>query len=83
MHTGASLASHHEKSRTVMSHVIEPDSTRPPPRHTDGHPAVVTGDSARQGPRGTRVLYVLFGGLALVVVIFGAIYAFVLHGAAG
>lgn len=65
-----------------MSHVVEPDSTRPPPRHTDNHPAVVTGDTARQGPRGVRVFYVLSAGLALIVTIFGIIYAVIFHNAA-
>ena len=60
-----------------MTHITEPDSTRPPPRHTDNHPAVVTSDSARQGPQGTRVLYVLLAGVGLVCVLFALIY--VLH----
>jgi hypothetical protein len=57
-----------------MSHIVEPDSTRPAPRHNDAHPAVVTGDTARQGPRGTRVLYVLLGGVGLLCILFAAIY---------
>ena len=57
-----------------MTNIIEPDTTRPAPRHTDGHPAVVTGDTARQGPRGTRVLYVLSVGLILGCVFLGAVF---------
>ena len=49
---------------------MERDNTQPPPKHTTAHPAVVTGDSARQGPRGRRILYVLVAGLALVALAF-------------
>ena len=49
---------------------IERDNTQPPPKHTSAHPAVVTGDSARQAPRGRRILYVLVAGLALVAIAF-------------
>ena len=50
---------------------IEPEATQAPPRHTEAHPAEVTGDSARQGPRGSRVLYVLVAALVLCFVRFG------------
>jgi hypothetical protein len=57
-----------------MSHVVERDNIQPPPRHTDAHPAVVTGDTARQAPRGKRVLFVLVAGLGLIAVAFAALY---------
>jgi hypothetical protein len=62
------------KRQLDMSHIIEPDSMRPAPRHNDAHPAVVTADTARQGPRGTRVLYVLLAAIGLICVLFAAIY---------
>ncbi len=61
-------------NQVVENHVVEPDATRAAPRHTDAHPAVVTSDSARQGPRGTRVLYVLLIGLTLGLVLLGVVY---------
>lgn len=57
-----------------MSHIVENDTANPPPKHTDAHPAVVTGDTARQAPRGKRVLYVLMIALALIAVSFGTLY---------
>lgn len=57
-----------------MSHITEPDSTRPPPRHSNLHPAVMTGDSARQGPRGIRVLYVLLAAFGLGCVLLAGVY---------
>ncbi len=58
-----------------MSHIVERDNVQtPPPRHTDAHPAVVTGDTARQAPRGKRVLYVLATALVLIAVAFVALY---------
>jgi hypothetical protein len=57
-----------------MSHIVENDTANPPPKHTDAHPAVVTGDTARQAPRGKRVLYVLMAALALIAVAFGTVY---------
>lgn len=46
---------------------IEPDNTEAPPKHTNANPAEVTGDSARQGPAGRRVLYVLMASFAMAV----------------
>ena len=57
-----------------MTHVVERDKVQPPPRHSDAHPAVVTSDTARQAPRGKRVLWVLLVGLALIAIAFGALY---------
>jgi len=57
-----------------MTHVVERDNVQPPPRHTDAHPAVVTGDTARQAPRGKRVLYVLATALVLIALAFVGLY---------
>jgi hypothetical protein len=54
---------------------VEPDSTRPAPRHTDERPAHVTGDSARQSVRGPRVFIVLAVSMGAAA-LFGAIYWF-------
>ena len=56
-----------------MTHV-EGDKVQPPPKHTNAHPAVVTSDTARQAPRGTRVLIVLLVALGLIAVAFAALY---------
>jgi hypothetical protein len=62
-------------------HVVEEDNITPPPHYRpDGAPQVVTSDTARQGPRGTRVFYVLAGGLVAVVVAGIVIAAFFGHG---
>ncbi len=58
-----------------MTHVVERDNIQPPPRHSDAHPAVVTSDSARQAPRGKRVLYVLLTALLLIAIAFGVLYS--------
>jgi hypothetical protein len=55
---------------------IEHDTTQAPPNHTDSHPAVITDDSARQGPNGRRVLYVLMAGLGAISLGFSALYIF-------
>jgi hypothetical protein len=59
-----------------MSHIVERDTVTPPPKHTDAHPAVVTGDTARQAPRGKRVLYVLLVAMVLIALAFSALYIF-------
>lgn len=59
-----------------MSHIVERDTVTPPPKHTDAHPAVVTGDTARQAPRGKRVLYVLVAAMVLIALAFSALYVF-------
>jgi hypothetical protein len=45
---------------------VEEDDVVPPPMyHEDGPPQVVTADTARQGPLGTPVLWVLVIAIAL------------------
>lgn len=52
-----------------MAGEIEDDNIRPPPHYREGGPPqVLTADTARQGPKGYRVLWVLLGSLALAVV---------------
>jgi hypothetical protein len=52
-----------------MAHEIEDDNIRPPPHYYDGGPPqVLTPDTARQGPRGYRVLAVLLCALVLAAV---------------
>ncbi|MGY6249862.1 hypothetical protein ACXIUS_20325 [Bosea thiooxidans] len=53
---------------------IEPDHNRPPPHHSDAHPANLTTDSARQGPKGKRILYVLAGTVFGSIIVVGAIF---------
>jgi hypothetical protein len=52
-----------------MDREIEDDNIRPPPHyHEDGPPQVLTPDTARQGPKGSRVLVVLVCALALAAI---------------
>jgi hypothetical protein len=45
-------------------HVVEEDNIQPPPHYTDvAGPQIITSDTARQGPSGTPVLWVLICGL--------------------
>ena len=48
-------------------HIVEEDDIRPPPLYDEemGRPQVVTPDTARQGPLGKPVLWVLIGALVL------------------
>ncbi len=50
------------------THIVEEDNITPPPMYEDGRPQVVTSDTARQGPRGTPVLWVLIAAVVLAVV---------------
>ena len=59
-------------------HLIEEDNITQPPRHDeDGPPQVLTSDTARQGPRGAPVLWVLIGGLVAVGIAWIVIHWFV------
>ena len=60
--------------------VIEPDNIAPPPHYHENEPQVVTSDTARQGPRGTRVLAVLIGALILAGVAWAIIEIAARHG---
>jgi hypothetical protein len=60
-------------------HIIEEDDVQPPPRAADatGKPQVLTADTARQGPRGTPVLWVLIAGLVAIGLAWIVIHWFV------
>jgi len=61
-------------------HVVEEDNISPPPHYrSDGPPQVVTSDTARQGPLGRRVFFVLAGSLAAIAVAWIVIAAFSGH----
>lgn len=62
-----------------MERIVEEDHIRPPPHYReDGPPQVVTADTARQGPKGNRVLIVLVASLATLVAAW-AIVAWLTH----
>jgi hypothetical protein len=57
--------------KTDSNHTIELDNIKPPPHYdeVDG-PQIITSDTARQGPRGSRVLMVLVCGVIAVAIAF-------------
>jgi hypothetical protein len=60
------------------THIVEEDNIRQPPLYSeDGPPQVVTADTARQGPLGTPVLWVLIGALVLAGVAWMVVRMFV------
>jgi len=60
------------------THLVEEDNIRPPPLYSeDGPPQVVTSDTARQGPLGAPVLWVLVGALVLAGIAWMVIRMFV------
>jgi hypothetical protein len=62
-----------------MERIVEQDHIRPPPHYReDGPPQIVTADTARQGPKGNRVLVVLVASLAALVAAW-AIIAWLTH----
>jgi hypothetical protein len=70
-----------ERDKDDGIHVVEEDNISPPPHYRpDGPPQVVTSDTARQGPRGTRVFLVLAGSLVAAGVAWIVIAAFYGHG---
>ena len=55
-------------------HLIEEDNITPPPRYEEGGPPqIITSDTARQGPRGTPVLWVLIASLLLAGIAWGVL----------
>jgi hypothetical protein len=63
--------------KTDGIHTVEEDNIEAPPHYDDvAGPQIVTSDTARQGPIGSRVLAVLIGGLIAVCVAFAAVYWF-------
>jgi hypothetical protein len=47
------------------THIVEEDNVTPPPMYEEGRQQVLTPDTARQGPRGTPVLWVLIAACVL------------------
>jgi hypothetical protein len=59
------------------NHTVELDNIKPPPHYHDVEgPQIVTSDTARQGPLGSRVLAILLGGLVAVALAFGLVMFF-------
>jgi hypothetical protein len=56
--------------------VVEPDRVQPQPPQGRGEHTVVTGDTARQGPGGSRVLMVMLFGTIGAFVLMAVVYAF-------
>jgi hypothetical protein len=53
--------------KTDAVHTIEKDNIRPPPHYDAAKgPQIITSDTARQGPKGRRVLVVLVAALIAV-----------------
>jgi hypothetical protein len=63
-----------------MSGIIEEDNIQPPPHYREGgSPQVITADTARQGPKGARVLVVLVASLIGALTLFGIMSAIWSH----
>jgi hypothetical protein len=59
------------------NHAVELDNIKPPPHYDDVEgPQIVTSDTARQGPLGSRVLAVLLVGLAAICLAFAFVVFF-------
>jgi len=64
--------------KTDSIHTVEEDNIQPPEHyHPETGPQVITSDTARQGPRGRPVLYVLVAGLIAIGVAWIVIARFV------
>lgn len=65
-----------------MANTVEDDNIRPPPHYREGGPQqVVTSDTARQGPKGPRVLVILVCSLIAIGLAFAIVQAVLTHGA--
>ncbi len=63
-----------------MENTVEDDNIRPPPHYRErGPPQIVTSDTVRQGPKGTRVLVILACSLVAVSVAFGLVHLLFTH----
>ena len=56
--------------------ILEPDNIQTPPRYTGDRPQVLTSDTARQGPAGRPVLFVLVASLLGAVLVLGLYWIF-------
>jgi hypothetical protein len=65
-----------------MTNTVEDDNIRPPPHYREGGPQqIVTSDTARQGPKGRRVLVMLVCSLIAIGIAFAIVQAVFTHGA--
>ena len=60
--------------------VVEPDRMQSQPVNARDKAPVVTADTARQGPKGSRILLVVICGVVGAFVIMGAIWAVIASG---
>jgi hypothetical protein len=60
--------------------IVEPDNVQPQPPQGRGESPTLTSDTARQGPKGSRVVTVLVTSLIGAVVLMAIVYAFFAHG---
>jgi hypothetical protein len=61
--------------KTDGNHTVELDNIEPPPHYDDVKgPQIVTSDTARQGPLGSRVLAILLGGILAICIAFSLVY---------
>jgi hypothetical protein len=64
----------------ILETTVEEDNIRPPPHyHEGGPPQIITADTARQGPRGPRVLAILVCSLIAIVVAFWLVHVVFTH----
>jgi len=56
--------------------VIEPDNVQPQPPGGRGESPVLTSDTARQGPEGSRILYIVAIGTVGAIIAMGIAYIF-------
>jgi hypothetical protein len=63
-----------------MANIVEEDNIRQPPHYREGGaPQVITADTARQGPRGNRVLIILVCSLVAIAIAFGLVQLAMTH----
>jgi hypothetical protein len=60
--------------------IVEPDKVQPQPPEGRGESPTITGDTARQGPAGSRVMVVLVTGIIGAIVLMAIAYSFFAHG---
>jgi hypothetical protein len=60
--------------------IVEPDNVQPQPPQGRGESPTLTSDTARQGPKGQRVVYIMVSSLIGAIVLMAIVYAFFAHG---
>ena len=56
--------------------IVEPDNVQPQPPEGRGDGATITADTARQGPAGSRIVWVVAVGAIGAFVLMGLVYAY-------